>query len=333
MFSSSSLDIYLQSDTLYSNPYHHEDASPLSLRGSVVLNTNSAVKIKQIYLQFSGKLSMMFPAAIKKTRRNLIQQTVVLFGDQEKMTPISGRHTFPFEILLPNDLPESFQQGFGKIKYTLKAVAETSFISSDLKSEVPVYVHRNGAALEEPTEEYSLEKSLASKLSCKISLPTVNYTPGEKFDVQVSATALDSDLRVTNVNCSLKEFAHFRVPSKSDHTRVLVAEYVNRLGFASTHFNADEQTKTIVMKTPEDASLSCANHLVDITHELLIRVYFEQAAGGIDYFTIHVPIDVVSQTITSELDQLPVYRPVELPPTYKSCVEEIALPPAYCSVA
>ncbi|KAK9718811.1 hypothetical protein K7432_005211 [Basidiobolus ranarum] len=331
MFSSSSLDIVLQNNTLYPNPYNQEESSQMNLQGCVVINTSSVLKVKKIYLQFSGKLAVHFPAAIKKTRRNLAEQTIILL-EQDKPTPISGQQVFPFEILLPNNLPESFRGEFGKIKYTLKAVAETTFTSSDLKSEVPVYVQRSVDTLEEPSEEYSLEKTLPNQVACKVTLPTMEYTPGEKFDIQVSAVALDPSVRVTNVTCFLNEYTYFRIPSKNDQTRLSVAEYVKRLSFSSAPFNADENTKTLLMKTPENASLSCVNTLVEISHELSLRVYVQSAEGVKNCLPIIVPINVVSFVTTPELDQLPMYHAVELPPAYTHCSDElISLPPVYCS--
>lgn len=37
----------------------------------------------------------------------------------------TGDYSFPFEFILPKNLPSSFQHDLGKIKYSLKGVIET----------------------------------------------------------------------------------------------------------------------------------------------------------------------------------------------------------------
>ncbi|KAK9718810.1 hypothetical protein K7432_005210 [Basidiobolus ranarum] len=335
MFSSSSLSVILQNNTIYANPYMGLDMQQMSLRGVVALNSSALLKVKRIFLQFSGKLAMTFPGTLKKTRRNIVDLTITLL-EPKKVASISGQHMFPFEILLPNDLPESFRSEYGKIKYTLKAVVETTFISSDLKSEVPVYIQRNIDMMEEPSEEYKLDQTLPNKVACKAALPTAKYTPGEKFDIQISALALDPTVKVTNVTCALKEYTYFHIPSKSDQTRLSVAEYVKRLSTTSTLFNTDENTKTLLMKVPENTSLNCINTLVDVTHDIVVRVDWEKETGEKDCITLNIPIEIVASVNALELDQLPAYHTVELPPSYHVAIRpldseatSIPLPPSY----
>ncbi|ORY07642.1 hypothetical protein K493DRAFT_332708 [Basidiobolus meristosporus CBS 931.73] len=337
MFSSSTLTIALQTDTLFTNFYTAEDTTQMALRGSVVINANSTLKAKRLSLQFNGKLSMQFPASIKKTRRDLVDQTIILF-EHEKATPISGQRSFPFELLVPSDLPESFCGEYGKIKYSLKAIVETPFINSDLKSEVPIMIQRNAATStqQEFTGEYTMEGGVEGKLTCNVTLPTSEYIPGEKFDVQMSALPLIDSVSVSNITCTLKEYTHFHIPSKNDQTRLSVAEYMKCLSITSSSFRNDEQEKTLLMKAPESASCSCFNPLVEISHVLSMRISWESSEGRKDSFVMNIPITIVSLIGSPDFDQLPKYQTIELPPTYHSAIRNpeddavvVCLPPPY----
>ncbi|ORY07643.1 hypothetical protein K493DRAFT_389286 [Basidiobolus meristosporus CBS 931.73] len=334
MFSSSSLNIFLQNSTLFSNPYTDEATPSISLRGSVALNINSTLKIKKLYLQFSGKLSMQFPGTIKKTRRDIIELAVSLL-EYDKATSISGQHTFPFELLVPSDLPESLHGDYGKIKYTLKAVVETSFINFDLKTEVPVQVLRNITAQQELASECMVEDIARDSLACKVSMPTSEYIPGEKFDLQVSTLPLVDGVNVKNATCTLKEHTHFHIPSKTDQSRVYVAEYSKCLDIKSKALTNNEQVKTILLKAPEDSGYSCINSFVEVTHELVVRIYWEKDTE-MDCITLSIPINIITPVGEYEFDQLPTYCMIESPPPYHKQsrfieVETVAisLPPSY----
>ncbi|ORX83511.1 hypothetical protein K493DRAFT_320249 [Basidiobolus meristosporus CBS 931.73] len=328
MFSSSSVSITLQSDSLYTSPYLGLEEQRMSLRGTVTFDSSTILKVKRLYLNFDGKLSMQFPGCIKKTRRNIIDLSVTLF-EHQKAVPLSGRHIFPFEILVPNDLPESFRGEFGKIRYTLKAIAETTFLGSGLKSKVPIHVQRNIDTLDEVPDENTTEQSLPNKISCKVMLPTTKYTPGEKFDVLVSGEALDPEVKVTNVACTLKQYVHFHIPSRSDQRRVSVAEYMKRLSFTSTPLNSNNHSKTLLMAIPESAILHCINPLVEVMHNLVVRFDWELENGQKDSTTLTIPLEIVASIGQSELDQLPMYTLAELPPSYCTLPSASDTPPSY----
>ncbi|KAK9709275.1 hypothetical protein K7432_009147 [Basidiobolus ranarum] len=330
MFSSSSLSTILQSNTLNICSMGLDTQQP-SLRGVVAFNSSASSTIKRIYLKFSGELSLVFPADIKRTRRNIINLAQTIF-EPHKAAPISGQHVFPFEVLIPNDLPESFQGDFGTIKYTLKAVAETAFTSYNLKSKVPVYIHHSISTTEELSEAYELEHTIPNKVACKVTLPTDVYTPDEKFAVEVSALPLNQTVCITQVTCNLKEYTYFHIPSKSDESRLSVAEFVKFLSTSSATFKTDENFKTLIMRIPSYADLDRINKLVEVTHKIVVRIDWINENGEKDYTIWYIPITIG----TSELNQLPAYCAVELPPSYHVACQSLdaqvalsSLPPSY----
>ncbi|ORX86859.1 hypothetical protein K493DRAFT_360052 [Basidiobolus meristosporus CBS 931.73] len=325
MFSSSSLRIILQNDTLHNSAYGSEDLAEMTLRGSVVVSARSALKIRRIYLHFGGKLSI--PCTLKKTRRNLVDQTITLV-QHKRPNVYTGQRSIPFQILVPGNLPESFAGDPGKIKYCLKAVAETTFAMSDLKTEVPVYVQRSPYGIDGPScEELVVERRLLNKLNCKISMATTDYTPGEKFDVQISMSAVESSIQVRNVTCTLKEFIQFHVPSDNNPDHLMQAKYMKILDSTNEQYAPGEHTKSTIVRIPESTNYSCVNELVEIYHELSVRTYFVTSEGVVDFACIDIPINTVSFSVTDGCDQLPLYHAIELPPAYQvvsSCVDSVA---------
>ncbi|ORX90550.1 hypothetical protein K493DRAFT_339914 [Basidiobolus meristosporus CBS 931.73] len=311
----STLRILLQDDALFTNTFSADDASSMALRGSIILSTSTILKVKKLSLQFHGRLSMQFPAAIKKTRRDLVYQTVILF-DHEKPIPFTGQHTVPFELLLPCDLPESFQGEFGKVKYTLKAVAETSFINVNLKSEVAVPVLRNPDWKYDPKYEYIVEDIAQGKLACNVTLPKSGYNPGEKFDIKVSTLPLRAGLCLSNITCTLYEYTEFYIPAKNDQTVVSAADFLKRLDIMSKSMRILEYGKIIPMAVPEDASCSCSNYNVVIHHRLDVRISYKTIEEGESSITVKIPISVVSPIIAPEAEQLPKYHAIKQPPSY-----------------
>ncbi|KAK9760959.1 hypothetical protein K7432_014512 [Basidiobolus ranarum] len=311
------------------------DTQHMTLRGIVAFDSSTSLMIKKIHLNFSGELSVLFPAAIMRTTRNIIDLTCTL-SEPLKTTSASGQQIFPFEILIPHDLPESFHSDFGQIKYTIKAIAETTFPLTNLKCKVPVYIHHSPDGLEELSEAYKLEQTLLDSVTCKITLPTDVYTPGEKFDIDVSVIPLEKTVNVTKVTCSLKEYTYFRIPSKSDPTRLSVAEFSKPLSTSSTPFTAATLSQTLLMNIPEYTDFNRMNSIVEVTHKLVVYVDLQKDNGDKDICTIYIPVVIVAACSALELNQLPPYSVVEFPPSYHASsrltaaeVSEASPPPSY----
>ncbi|KAK9763134.1 hypothetical protein K7432_010467 [Basidiobolus ranarum] len=286
---SSSLKIILQNSILYASPCMAFDTQHMSLRGVVTLDSSVSLTIKRLYLKFRGELSTLFPAAIRKTHHNIIGLIYTL---------------------------KPLKSDFGKITYTLKAVAETTFLLANLKSKVPVYIHHYHDALEELSAAYTLEQTLPNKVACKITLSTDVYSPSDMFVMEVLVIALDPTVNVTNVTCSLKEYTHFRIPSKSDPNRLSVAEFMKTFGVSSTPFTADANIRTFLITIPKYTASNRVHSMVEVTHKVVVHIDLRNDNGEKDVITLYVPIIMVAAVSTLEFEQLPFYSVVESPPSY-----------------
>ncbi|XP_061169626.1 arrestin domain-containing protein 4-like [Saccostrea echinata] len=120
-----------------------------------------------------------------------------------------GQHQFPFEYLLPNNLPSSFIGKYGSVTYVLKAVIQGERPGETSITSEPFLILRN-SILPEPSNKTigaSIEKRLWSmcatgKLKFSVELNKVGALPGEDLFIRAEI-ANKSPLRVTAAQASL----------------------------------------------------------------------------------------------------------------------------------
>ncbi|KAK9766254.1 hypothetical protein K7432_004797 [Basidiobolus ranarum] len=315
--SSSSFDIFLLKDVLYKND-DLMNPSQLSVRGTILFHPTNTVRVRKITVELLGMLSIQLPAAVKKSKRVLISQSITLLNNA-KPVAIPSKSIYHFEFLLPGDLPDSFDCEFAKVEYSVKAVAETSLFTSDLKAQRPIFIRRhvNYADSEDICETH---KVYENQLECNVTIPTTEFTPGEKFELNIKGKPLAIDGRVTSVTCFVKEVVRYQIPSKSNPNEITVGEYLRRLEFTGTNFSQEdtEVDCSLVIKIPEaNVSYECLNSLVEISHTLSFRFHTSTEVSR-DQLVLDIPIMIVPTTGPFMYDQLPLYQAVELPPTYQA---------------
>ncbi|KAK9695224.1 hypothetical protein K7432_013084 [Basidiobolus ranarum] len=181
-------------------------------------------------------------------------------------------------------------------------------------------MQRNVNLLEEPSEERVFEMQSSDMFTGTVTLPTTEFAPGEKFNIQV--TALTEQVSgVRNISCTLKEYTQFHVPLSQNQTREFQGRYMKILNSTNSLWSGNEHTKVIPLTIPENTSFGCVNSMVDIYHELSVRVYFTSKNGEIEYVTINIPIHTISFDDSSESEQLPCYNATELPPSYAATTQ------------
>ncbi|XP_059165747.1 arrestin domain-containing protein 3-like [Physella acuta] len=98
--------------------------------GHVTVELKEPIKMRGIRLQFEGKAYVDWSESYSKKPRNYSATEKYFFhedllfgiwpkqGSETKELP-SGRHTFPFQFILPLGLPSSFEAGTGYVRYTV----------------------------------------------------------------------------------------------------------------------------------------------------------------------------------------------------------------------
>ncbi|ORX93656.1 hypothetical protein K493DRAFT_315878 [Basidiobolus meristosporus CBS 931.73] len=334
--SKSLFEIFLLKDVLYKD---NDLMNPvqLSVRGTILFQPSNTLRVRKITVQLLGNMSIQLPAVVKKTKRTLISKTITLV-DNKKPALMLGKSIYHFEFVLPGDLPDSFDCEFGKAEYAVKAVAETSIFSPDLKAERPIYIRSSGSSYNDAEEACQVAKRFAGQIESTATLPINEFTPGEKFQLNIKAKHLALNGCITSVCCFVKEFVRYQIPSKTNPNEITVGEYLRRLEFSGATFT-ESQTEidhSMIIKVPSvNVSYDCLNSLVEISHALSIRFHTNTETSQ-DQLTIDMPIMIVPTTGPTLYDQLPLYQPVEQPPNYQSVnptdpagQEEYMPPPNY----
>ncbi|KAG9266241.1 arrestin domain-containing protein 1b [Astyanax mexicanus] len=110
-----------------------------TLSGSVRLTTDRALHYKAIKVNCVGSCGIS--SKMNDTSWMAEEQYVSsMLSVADKGTLPPGEHNFPFQFLIPEHAPTSFEGPFGKIVYRIRAVIDTPRFSKDYKTQRPFYL-------------------------------------------------------------------------------------------------------------------------------------------------------------------------------------------------
>ncbi|XP_061729723.1 arrestin domain-containing protein 5-like [Cydia pomonella] len=130
---------------------------------------------------------------------------------EQTITLDVGTYEFPFEFLLPAEIPSSFHDGYGDIKYHVKVkFMKPSFFSFSTKFEREVTVYGNvNPVTGSESRVYELQKklfkwfsSIEPIISLKARIAKSFLTPGENALVEVSV-ANETDTDISDITAEL----------------------------------------------------------------------------------------------------------------------------------
>ncbi|KAM3911550.1 arrestin domain-containing protein 1 [Leptodactylus fuscus] len=210
-----------------------------SLCGTVTIRTTAALPYKTIKVNCLGSCGVSNKA--NDSSWNLEEQYFNgTFSLADKGTLQPGEHTFPFQFLLPESAPTSFEGPFGKVTYQVKAVIETRRLSKDYRSNKLFYILRPLDLNEIPDIE---------QLSCAAATKKFNYLLVKSGQVLLSVT---SDLRGYIVGQPIK--IHTEVDNKSGRdTGAIVASLIQKVAYRSKRQVYDLRTIAEVEGAPVKA--------------------------------------------------------------------------------
>jgi hypothetical protein len=159
-------------------------------------------------------------------RVSYVEEKVILWSKEDAPSGelAVGEHTFPFQFVLPQDIPPSFKGGSGQVSYGIKAELRQG--KSGLKTEALINVEEDTSAL----MRSSLEPQRAEKdgrvqflcfnygsVSMNCSLPHTGFSPGDAIPISVNLDNQSS--RTVRIHASLVK--HSKYTSGSRHHRIL----------------------------------------------------------------------------------------------------------------
>ncbi|OLY83494.1 hypothetical protein AYI68_g2368 [Smittium mucronatum] len=155
MFSAGKIEIQLQNDTILFHGTEETTGSKL-VYGNIQLILKSMKRIKSISLNLCGVIENGFQGGFRdvkgfdmadliESKDMIINDKQILYQSDQKAGSIflPGTYDYPFITKIRGDLPATVDTEFGKIEYTMKAVAEGGgIINPSISKNVPLYVRR-----------------------------------------------------------------------------------------------------------------------------------------------------------------------------------------------
>ncbi|XP_068105288.1 arrestin domain-containing protein 1 [Hyperolius riggenbachi] len=264
-----------------------------ALSGTVTVRSSAALHYRAIKVSCTGSCGVSNKS--NDTSWNVEEQYFnSTFSLADKGTLQPGEHSFPFQFLLPESAPTSFEGPFGKVTHQLKAVIETRKLSKDYKTSKPFYILRPLDLNEIPDID---------QFSCASATKKFSYKLVKSGQLLLSVT---SDLRGYIVGQAIK--IHTEVENKSGRdSGSIVASLIQKVAYRSKRSVYDLRTIAEV----EGAPVKAWKHAV-WDEQILVPALPQSILQGcnliqIDYYLqVTVKSPDVSVTLPIYIGNIPV---------------------------
>lgn len=215
------------------------EVQPALLSGHVALNLTESTSIKEITLQFRGKVRLPAPMSEQRALNNSPQTYAICTHDwsflegekRHSHTLKAGRHLFPFQLQLGGSLPSSVAttaHGGVIVSYKLRAVAVRPGLAHNLHATIPIFLlHSFAPDALEFQQTLEIENSWPEKLMYSIVLPHKVWAIGDILTVVVKFSPLAKGVRVLTVLTQITEITkvHCRGATQEHTRRIVSAEH------------------------------------------------------------------------------------------------------------
>lgn len=189
----------------------------------------------------------------------------------------SGEHKFPFQCVLPTNLPSSFESDFGHVRYTVKATLDRPWkFDQEVKSPFtvvsPLDLNQESRASEKIEEEMSKTFCClccgTPPLTVNYSLPVRGYVPGQSMPIKVNVEN-HSGVTVETVKLILCKMVTFRAttPTTDTKTEEIVIAEVGK-GPIEGGGIADYEQKLDIPPLPPSNLTNCG--IIDLEYNLKV---------------------------------------------------------------
>ncbi|CAG8590510.1 7739_t:CDS:2 [Paraglomus occultum] len=276
------------------------------LRGDLIIHLQKPTKVKCIELKFMGREKIGFSegtcpirnAGAIREERELISNTWTFLDPiptkltasatrfhllrksnpksmQSRLLP-AGKHTYPFEIFLPGNLPETIKTDHVHVEYTLEGKLMTNgvFPCRKIKKHIevvrtiPDHLNSQGVAT---------AREITDTFAYEISLPKLAYPIGQTAPLDIKISPLSKHFVLHGIKVEIHEKCVYHIRGRDVTSNNIVLSEALPI-FDKTILSEDGTDgffygRTLPLKLPKFSSLvhpSCDTSTLTITHQMKI---------------------------------------------------------------
>jgi hypothetical protein len=228
------------------------------------------------------------------------------FHSSEKATVLdAGKHSWPFELLLPGNLPQTLLSDIGNISYWLTAtIDKPGFIQHTITKKRNICILR---CIMRFDQSLIISNTWADKLAYDISVPSRTYAFNDTMPISIHLQPIAQHLKVYAINIVLKEYATYTAngQSKSDSRVVRSVRIDHPFSDHCTQWH-----KTVPVTVPSLSIFANADgELIRIRHRLKFSIALVNADGHLSELRCASKIVIIeSFALAEEFSTLPAYH-------------------------
>ncbi|CAM0136527.1 hypothetical protein VKS41_003329 [Umbelopsis sp. WA50703] len=288
-----------------------EEATHTTIRGAVKVNLKDSAVIRSISLRLLGNSLTTWdedgPSGVNgqpkryESYKSFVNSVIPIYqaSEVESQQPLalsSGQHRYPFEICLPNSLPESVDMSEAKVSYKLIATLEdekrpnNNVIPEFLKSsqdtaETAIQLVRlpSDADLTNDSTGESMTSHHHHPNLCDfdITIEKTAVSPGSLLPISLQVTPLMKGVRIEQIHSRLKERCDLKIPEQQAKRTSEKNHFLEQKGPSKHAVNADLDTLgghwdgRIVFAIPESQSRPKLHHSTIAHPEISVQHWLQ----------------------------------------------------------
>jgi hypothetical protein len=197
--------------------------------GRLVVKINAPEYLRSIIVEFRGRASFEYSidSVMYARYEKYFEKYVKVFGGRGYTEVLqSGEHYFQFSMILPKNLPSSFEGPCGYVRYTVKATLDRPW-KFDRKVNAFFTVLSHLDLTVDPKNKESVKKENCKSFCCffcksgpltlATHIPARGYVPGQSIPMTIEVDNA-SDVKVKKVTCELEMIVSYHATSVTTRT-------------------------------------------------------------------------------------------------------------------
>ncbi|XP_078051797.1 arrestin domain-containing protein 17-like [Augochlora pura] len=202
-----------------------------SVTGNIIVDMVKDKSIRGIYFVAKGSslVHWAHDTIDKKETYSAREQYFSIMGEihsssatESKIELKAGCHKYPFEFQLPRNIPTSFEDPHGYVRYTVKAIIERPWkfdheckIAFTVVSVFDLNMHRDRCLgiHEDVQKNFSFCCFNQGAMSISIRVPSSGYVPGQRINALVNYINSSTEIGIMKISLKLERVLMFHATS------------------------------------------------------------------------------------------------------------------------